>query len=201
MDTTGDTFGHFPRLFGDRPALCEQRDTDSVRVRAQWKGRAVETPVQKKVEGGANRETAKFGLKFASHLMRPDEGTYLIGYAMALLQNINSLEIGESAEGHMNFNGDEPFFADHFPGFPVVPGVLQIEALAQISGKLIEVSIFDRYKRWTWPILSMVRKSKFRRFVKPGQRLQLNTQLKTLGDESALVRYASVAGKKPVMLN
>ena len=113
------------------------------------------------------------------------------------LQNISTLEIGESAEGHLDFTGEESFFADHFPGFPVVPGVLQIEALAQLSGKLIEVSIFDRHKRWTWPILSMVRKSKFRRFVKPGQRLQLNTQLKSLRDESALVRvFASVEGKK-----
>lgn len=129
--------------------------------------------------------------------MRPVKVHILSAMRWHFLQNINSLEIGESAEGHIDFSGDEPFFADHFPGFPVVPGVLQIEALAQISGKLIEVSIFDRYKRWTWPILSMVRKSKFRRFVKPGQRLQLNTQLKTLRDESALVRvYASVEGKK-----
>ena len=102
MDTTGDTFGHFPRLFGDRPALCEQRDTDSVRVRGSMERTRGRNTCSKKVEGGANRETAKFGLKFASHLMRPMKVLILSAMRWHFLQNINSLEIGESAEGHID---------------------------------------------------------------------------------------------------
>ena len=85
----------------------------------------------------------------------------------------------------------EDYFADHFPGFPVVPGVVQIEALAQLSGKLIEVTLFEQQRRWVWPILSMVRKAKFRRFVRPGDWLVLETRVMELRDESALCRVVS----------
>lgn len=113
------------------------------------------------------------------------------------LDRINILEVGSHAEGHKCVTASEPYFADHFPSFPVVPGVLQIEALAQLSGKLIEVSVFETNKRWVWPILSMVRKAKFRRFVRPGDVLTLKTSIKTLRGESALVSVVgSVEGHK-----
>ena len=113
------------------------------------------------------------------------------------LDRINELVVGESAVGHKCVTSSEPYFADHFPSFPVVPGVLQVEALAQLSGKLIEVSVFESEGRWIWPILSMVRKAKFRRFVKPGEILSLHTQIKTLRGESALVSvYSAVEGQK-----
>ena len=113
------------------------------------------------------------------------------------LDRIEEMEIGVSAEGHKCVTGSEPYFADHFPSFPVVPGVLQIEALAQLSGKLIEVSIFEQEGRWIWPILSMVKKAKFRRFVRPGDVLKLHTTVKTIRGESALVSvYSSVENQK-----
>jgi 3-hydroxyacyl-[acyl-carrier-protein] dehydratase len=108
------------------------------------------------------------------------------------LDRINELEVGVHAQGHKCVTASEPYFADHFPSFPVVPGVVQIEALAQLSGKLIEVSVFDIDGRWVWPILSMVKKAKFRRFVRPGDVLTLHSQIKVLRDESALV---SVIGR------
>ena len=108
------------------------------------------------------------------------------------LDRINELEVGVRAQGHKCVTASEPYFADHFPSFPVVPGVVQIEALAQLSGKLIEVSVFETDGRWVWPILSMVKKAKFRRFVRPGDVLTLHAQIKVLRDESALV---SVIGR------
>ena len=111
------------------------------------------------------------------------------------LDRINTLEVGSYAEGHkcaQRLNR----ISNHFR-FPVVPGVLQIEALAQLSGKLIEVSVFEAHGRWVWPILSMVRKAKFRRFVRPGDVLTLKTTIKTLRGESALVTVSgSVDGHK-----
>lgn len=113
------------------------------------------------------------------------------------LDRINELTVGESAEGHKCVTSSEPYFADHFPSFPVVPGVLQIEALAQLSGKLIEVTVFENEGRWIWPILSMVRKAKFRRFVRPGEILSLHSKVKTIRGESALMSVCgSVDGQK-----
>lgn len=50
------------------------------------------------------------------------------------LSEIATLTPGERAEGAWNVTGDEPFFAGHFPGRPVIPGVLLAEALAQLAG-------------------------------------------------------------------
>ncbi len=104
----------------------------------------------------------------------------------SFLDRIDELTPGADAVGRKGCASSEDYFADHFPGFPVVPGVIQIEALAQLSGKLIEVTVFENDRRWVWPILSIVRKAKFRRFVRPGDTLTLNTKLTGLRDESAV---------------
>lgn len=103
----------------------------------------------------------------------------------SFLDRIDELVPGSKAIGRKGCASSEDYFADHFPGFPVVPGVIQIEALAQLSGKLIEVTLFQNEQRWVWPILSMVQKAKFRRFVRPGDTLVLHTELVALRDESA----------------
>ena len=102
------------------------------------------------------------------------------------LDRIDELIPGERAIGRKGVSGAEDYFADHFPGWPVVPGVVQIEALAQLSGKLVEVTVFDQERRWVWPILSMVRKAKFRRFVRPGDTIELRSTISELRDESAI---------------
>ncbi len=104
------------------------------------------------------------------------------------LDRITEIVPGEHAVGLKGVASSEDFFADHFPGFPVVPGVVQIEALAQLSGKLVQVSVVEQKKRWVWPILSIVRKAKFRRFVRPGSSLELRSELSELRDESALCK-------------
>ena len=86
----------------------------------------------------------------------------------------------------------EDYFNEHFPDFPVVPGVLQVEALAQLSGKLIEVTVCDQEGRWVWPILSIVRKAKFRRFVRPGDVIELRSEITQLREESAVCKVSAL---------
>ena len=113
------------------------------------------------------------------------------------LDRIDELVPGDHAMGRKGVSGSEDFFADHFPGFPVLPGVLQIEAMAQLSGKLIEITVYGEQKRWVWPILSIVRKAKFRRFVRPGDPLTLHVKLKQMREESAVCSaWTQVDGKK-----
>jgi len=104
----------------------------------------------------------------------------------SFLDRITELVPGEQARGLKGVASSEDFFADHFPGFPVLPGVIQIEALAQLSGKLIEVTLFSEQRRWIWPILSIVRRAKFRRFVRPGDPLVLRSTLREQREESAV---------------
>ncbi len=112
------------------------------------------------------------------------------------LDRIDDIVAGERALGRKGVASSEDYFAEHFPKFPVVPGVVQVEALAQLSGKLIEVTLFEHHQRWVWPILSMVRKAKFRRFVRPGDTIVLESNISELRDESAICKVkAKVDGK------
>jgi 3-hydroxyacyl-[acyl-carrier-protein] dehydratase len=113
-----------------------------------------------------------------------------------LVDGIDTLVVGERAAGHKTWSGDEVFFEDHFPSFPVVPGVLVMEALAQLAGKLIGYTVRQERGDWPFPILSMMNNVKFRRFVRPGDRVVLEVRLTSLREEMAGVSVrAKVDGK------
>jgi beta-hydroxyacyl-ACP dehydratase FabZ len=67
-------------------------------------------------------------------------------YPFLLVDRIVELE-AERVVGIKNVTNDEPFFQGHFPDFPVMPGVLIVEALAQAAGVLVLKSIPDRDKK------------------------------------------------------
>ncbi len=114
-----------------------------------------------------------------------------------LIDRIDRLEPGRSAEGHKVIAPDEEYFRDHFPGYPVVPGVLVLESLAQLGGRLVEASIDQATGRRVLPMLGKVEQAKFLRPVRPGDRLDLTVDLLALGDDAARVRgMARVAGRK-----
>ena len=115
-----------------------------------------------------------------------------------LVDRIDTLEVGKRALGTKSFSPDERFFEDHFPGFPVVPGVLLLEAMAQLAGKLIGYSVRLERGDWPFPILSMMRSVKFRRFVKPSEQVQLEAKLVALRDEMADVRVRARVGGRVV---
>lgn len=113
-----------------------------------------------------------------------------------LVDRIDTLISGERATGAKAFTLSEPFFADHFPGFPVVPGVLLLESMAQLSGKLIGYTVRKDRGDWPFPIFTMANGVKFRRFVRPGQVVELRTEFIALREESASMKVESrVDGK------
>ena len=80
-----------------------------------------------------------------------------------LIDRIVECVPGVSAIGHKTFPPEETLFEDHFPGFPIVPGVLQIEMIAQLAGKCAAMAVPS-----VLPVLGSVRTAKFYRNVKPG---------------------------------
>lgn len=113
-----------------------------------------------------------------------------------LVDSINELECNERIVGRKTYHKDEEFFQDHFPGFPVVPGVLIMESLAQLAGKLIGYSVLQNRGDWPFPILSMMNNVKFRKFIPPDQEIILEATLTSLRDEMAAVKVKAKVGRK-----
>ena len=86
------------------------------------------------------------------------------------------IELGEdSIVGIKNVTANEPHFAGHFPGFPVMPGVLIIEAMAQVGGIL--VGKVAPHTRGRIMFLASIEEAKFRRPVFPGNQLRIEMKL------------------------
>lgn len=91
-------------------------------------------------------------------------------YPMLLVDRIVELE-KERIVGIKNVTANEPFFQGHFPEFPVMPGVLIIEAMAQTAGVLVLGQIPDRENKLVF--LVSVERAKFRKPVVPGDQLRM----------------------------
>jgi 3-hydroxyacyl-[acyl-carrier-protein] dehydratase len=114
-----------------------------------------------------------------------------------LIDKIDRLEPGRLAEGHKLIARDEDYFNDHFPGFPIVPGVLVLESLAQLGGRLVEATVREATGRRVLPMLAKLEHAKLLRQVRPGDRLDLFVEAGPIGDDAARVSgIARVDGRK-----
>ena len=114
-----------------------------------------------------------------------------------LIDRIDVLEPGKRATGYKQIAPDEDYFRDHFPGYPLVPGVLVLESLAQLGGRLVEASVRAGEGRDVLPVLAKVEQAKFVRPVRPGDRLDLAVDVVAIaGDAARVTGTATVAGKK-----
>jgi beta-hydroxyacyl-ACP dehydratase FabZ len=93
-------------------------------------------------------------------------------YPFLLVDRIESLKAGEEIVGIKNVTINEPFFAGHFPGNPIMPGVLIIEAMAQVGGVL---AFHSSPKEWAGSLVYFmgIDKVRFRKPVVPGDQLRL----------------------------
>ena len=89
-------------------------------------------------------------------------------YPMLLVDRIVEFE-AERIVGIKNVTANEPFFSGHFPDFPVMPGVLIVEAMAQTAGVLVLNSVEDRASKLV--LLVSIEYAKFRKPVVPGDQL------------------------------
>jgi 3-hydroxyacyl-[acyl-carrier-protein] dehydratase len=98
-----------------------------------------------------------------------------------LFDRVLRLERNHSLRAVKSVSLSEDFFADHFLGFPVMPGALLIETAAQAATVLLEVSCEFRKKA----LLAMVDRAKFRSMVRPGDRLIVDVTLSSISNDVA----------------
>jgi 3-hydroxyacyl-[acyl-carrier-protein] dehydratase len=97
-------------------------------------------------------------------------------YPFLLVDRVVEIVPGQKLVGYKNVTTNEPFFAGHFPGHPVMPGVLILEALAQASAILAyKTENMDPARKITY--LMAIDNAKFRRPVVPGDRLTLEVEV------------------------
>ena len=113
-------------------------------------------------------------------------------YPFLLVDRIIELEPYKSVVGIKNVTANEPFFQGHFPGEPIMPGVLIMEAMAQVGGILARLSIPGVMERETGNPIRFVAmdKVKFRRPVIPGDQLRFEIEPLRVGS-----KVWKVAGK------
>ena len=99
-------------------------------------------------------------------------------YPFLLVDRVVALEPNKRVLAYKHITANEPFFQGHFPGRPVMPGVLVVEALAQAGGLLTQLSKADDDETEQVFYLVKVDNAKFSRMVVPGDRLDLDVELK-----------------------
>ncbi len=107
-----------------------------------------------------------------------------------LIDDVLELEPGRSVRARRTWSPDLELFADHFPGMPVVPGVLLTESMGQAAAACLEAVEPSPGKA----MLVQIRSAVFRRWVRPGELVELRAVVKSLTTRTATVACRSEVG-------
>lgn len=117
-------------------------------------------------------------------------------YPFLLVDRIVEFEEKKRIVGIKNVTINEPFFQGHFPGIPIMPGVLVIEAMAQAGAILLLQTIPDRDQKLIY--FTGIRNAKFRKPVVPGDVLTLSVEVLNLRSWSCKLKGVATVGKDVV---
>jgi 3-hydroxyacyl-[acyl-carrier-protein] dehydratase len=113
-----------------------------------------------------------------------------------LLDRIVELRPPELARGIKCVTLSDDIFVDHFPGHPVLPGAMILESLAQLAGVLLEATMRERGRTDLHALLTMADRVKFRRVVRPGDRIELEARAQTASEDGGQAQgWARVDGQ------
>ena len=107
------------------------------------------------------------------------------------VERLTDIRPGESATGHKTVSINEPYFQGHFPDFPVMPGVLIVEAMAQTAGALVVYSNNPERTNPPQVFFMTVDKARFRHPVRPGNMLRI--PVKAIRRRGPVWRFAGEA--------
>ncbi len=117
-------------------------------------------------------------------------------YPFLLVDRVLECEIGQRIKAIKNVSINEPFFQGHFPGYPVMPGVLIIEAMAQVSAILAYMTRAERPDDKSLLFFAGIDDARFKRPVFPGDQLVLeSTELNVVRSVFKFAAKASVGGE------
>ncbi len=105
-----------------------------------------------------------------------------------LIDRITSWEVNRLAVAIKNVALSEDFFDDHFPRRPVMPGVLILEGMAQLSGLLLEASLMEKYGKSAKAVLTVLERTKFRALVRPGDTLHYRSEVVSVNETAGKVK-------------
>ena len=110
-----------------------------------------------------------------------------------LIDHVVELELGKKIVAVKNLSMAEEYLADHFPGFPVMPGVLMLEAMTQAGAWLVRVSEDFAH---SMVVLNQVANVKYGQFVEPGQTLTVTSEIISQNErETRLKARGTVGGR------
>jgi 3-hydroxyacyl-[acyl-carrier-protein] dehydratase len=121
-------------------------------------------------------------------------------YPFLLIDRVLELKRKERIVAIKNVTINEPFFNGHFPGLPIMPGVLIVEAIAQAGGALLLTEVEDRSDKVM--VFTGIERARFRRPVGPGDQLRLEVELRgwreVPGMTAAKMHGVALVGDKKV---
>src|SRR5438309_11944366 len=115
-------------------------------------------------------------------------------YPFLLIDRVLELNRKKRIVAIKNVTINEPFFAGHFPGLPIMPGVLIVEAIAQAGGALLLTEVEDRDQKLM--VFTGIERARFRRPVLPGDQLRIEVDVKAWRGNAVRMEGIAYVGDK-----